>query len=240
MRPLRPAALLFLLPLCAVIPDADAAVTIEIISVSPPQNSGQVMHGFGAAIVRVRSAAGNILGVDFDGQSASGQPLGFFGRMGQRWTSSQHNGVYDEQSPGFLPQRNSGPSPLNFDSHFLGDPAHFNVVEDLKEGNVLFPDANPIPSDPIVGYGLGRRFGTEEPGFLTGAYEVLPKAQSPILDVAYVVNGGAVLVQGEVVTDVGTFGVQAFLVVPDVPEPSLPLLVGCCTVVLLRSRLKSR
>jgi hypothetical protein len=218
-------------------PSSRADVTVIPMSVSPPRNGTQVMQDWGAVILRLQSTSGNILAVKFSGTDALGRPRGFFGRLGQRWTSSQGNGVYDQWSPGFLPQKNIGPSPLNFDSHFLGDGSEFLVTDALEEGNVLFPGVNPVPSDAFVGYGVGGRIGEESVGFLTGGYAVLPPAQRTSFDFAYLTLGGSMEYRGVVSTAAGDFEIAGGGGVPDVPEPTSAIALSVVLASLLsRSR----
>ncbi|MGH7180218.1 MAG: hypothetical protein ACREJC_22760 [Tepidisphaeraceae bacterium] len=221
---------------------ARAAVSIVPLSVGPPTNSPQIMRNFGAAIIRLTSTSGNILSVSFSGTNSSGQPLGIFGRLAQRWTSSAGNGVYDTTSPGLLTEANFFPSPSNFDSHFLDTGIAYSITTPLAEGNVFFPDANPIPSDNNQGFGLGGKLvssgGTPgQEGYLTGSFDVPAAGQGVSMDVAYIVLGGAVRVRTSVVTVGGTFETSALIFVPDVPEPA-PFFLLCTvgSIPLLRRR----
>ncbi|MGH7178133.1 MAG: hypothetical protein ACREJC_12195 [Tepidisphaeraceae bacterium] len=220
---------------------ARAAVSIVPLSVGPPTNSPQIMRNFGAVIIRLTSTSGNILSVSFSGTNSSGQPLGIFGRLAQRWTSSAGNGVYDTTSPGLLTEANFFPSPSNFDSHFLDTGIAYSITTPLAEGNVFFPDANPIPSDNNQGFGLSGRLASaggapEDEGFLTGAFAVPSGTPRTTLDVAYLVLGGSAVVNVRVETVAGPFDVSVFIAQPHIPEPVPTMLAGLFGLIAVSVR----
>jgi hypothetical protein len=190
----------------------------------------------GVHYIRLVSDSGNITGINFSGVSATGQPYGFFGTLGQVWTAPDADGNYTQSTPGFRTESNFQSSPFNFDSHFLGNESNYIVDAALGEGNILFPNGNTIPSDNSTGYGFGRRYVQPAPGFLTGSYHVMPGAESPTLDLAYIVAGyGDVLYRGEVITNGGTFGLVGILGGP-IPEPAGLSILLLATSVSLSAR----
>ena len=111
------------------------------------------------------------------------------------------------------------------------------MTQDLKEGNVFFPDVNPIPSDLTFGHGMGGRLGSTAVGFLQGAFDVAPNAQNSTLNVAYIAFTGAVDMYALVRTTSGDFEVDTGFLVPEVPEPgAVGALMMPISWLLLRRR----
>ena len=113
-------------------------------------NPTLTMPRWSSAVVYLLSTTGPIVSVDFATPFPTGQARGIFGRLGQRWTSSHANGIYDQTTPGPTTVDNGG-GDLGLDSHFLGTSSNRLFTIPPTEGNVLFPGANPLPGSPTIG-----------------------------------------------------------------------------------------
>ena len=207
-RPLLPT----LVALLGLVPTAALAVPyIEVIDRGVPTDGVRTMDGYRAFVVRLVSDDGPITRVELPSFLFGG----IAGSLAQRWTDPSGAGDYTVTSPGFLDADNSTPTDLNFDTHLLGDPAHFRVTDPLGEDAVfgLFPRTG-IPSTLSVGYGVTTAEPTDDPlvagssGHLFGAFDVLPAFQSDTLDLAYVVSDSRFMISGDVFTSSGVTASQ--------------------------------
>ena len=219
-----------------------ASVCVAQIDATPANlgqtrtSDGTIIMGSTATLVRVSSSAGPILAMDLAGMHSNGKPRGIYGRMCQRWLSSQSNSVYDVPTPGFSLVLNNQ-TVESLDAHFVTPPTSVTVTSLLEEGNVDFPGGNPLPSTPSVGYGIGHRFFFDIPtmGYLRGAYEIPASANVTSLNLAYVPLGGTIDIRGAALLGSGWAEFQFSAFVPDIPEPAtLALLVVIATLATLR------
>jgi hypothetical protein len=209
----------------ARITSADVSFSYRFMGI--PMSGPYSAPGYFGFVIHLHSDSGNIWGVDFSGTR------GFQGQMVQRWLASNHDGDYDTPTPGFATEQNLTNSPANFDSHFLGLNANHNVASALFEDAVISPastqpPAGPPPNTDEAGIGLGT--------FLKGAYGILPAAQSPDLDVAYIVCNSDVTWSAQVGTSGGVFDINSIGF--PIPEPATITLAVCASVAALRRRLR--
>jgi hypothetical protein len=197
---------------------AQAAVVISYVSKGTPVGTGgvPVANGYQAQVLHLHSDSGNITAVDFSGTK------GFNGAMIQRWGSSAGDGTYDVPSPGFSTVQGATQTPVNFDSHFLGVASSYAVGSALGENAIIGPSGTTMAPFPANSDSAGFGPGTA----LQGAYGVVAAAQSPDLDVAYIVyqNAATVPFTASVATANGTFDIAGAM--PAVPEPTALSLAG--------------
>jgi hypothetical protein len=205
---------------------SQAAVIATVIDKGVPAGAGgaPVATGYHGLVLHLQSDTGNISAVDLSGAR------GFNGPMIQRWNDSDSDGVF-ESSPGPSNVANTTATPANFDSHFMGVAANLLVGSALTENNVFTPPGTqlapfPANNDSTV-YGNGSS--------LKGAYGIAGPAQSPGLDVAYLVvkDGTSVPWSAQVSTANGTFDVAGVVAIP---EPTTLSLAGLGVLGLVARR----
>ena len=229
-----------LLALAHALP-ALSGVTIQATVLGTPRESNapgaRSMQNWGSAAVRVVSDGGPILSVDFGSIGPTGFPRGIYGPLGQRWTSSLANGVYDVPSAGPANFTNAQ-SELSFDSHFLGTSGVDRIFTiEPSEGNIQFPGLNPISNTPAIGYGHGAFPGDlTTTGFLKSQFDLPSSAQAVSVPLAYLTFGGGISLDGRVVTTDGGFIVSQFLLFPSVPEPHSLFAVASLVGIVVWAR----
>jgi len=210
---------------------AQAAVVATIIDKGVPSSATVTATGYHGYVIRLTSNTGNITGVDASGTR------GITGQMIQRWTdpdSPDGTGAYTVKTPTGTAQ-NSTANVANFDSHFIppgNDVGNMLVGSAMTEDAVIPPSGSPFP--PFGTNTTNAGFGTGS--FLRGAYGIAAAAQSPSLDVAYVVVKDNVQdpFTFQIATANGTFDVNG--TVPAIPEPATLSLAGLSALGLVGRR----
>lgn len=223
------------------------------IDVGVPTDGTRVMTGYRGYVVRAESRNGDLIaGIDL--ATNFGIFGAVYGGLAQRWTDPTATGNYTVTSPGPFPdaRNDRGPSELNFDSHYLFRPEEVTVERIRESGapgigfitrdNLDYPNFNPIPSTPTVGYGTALSFPTflTDYGMLEADYTYLPEFRRLSVDVAYVVSNTSFGVVGGVISDRTGINevVSVFVSVPpDVPEPSW---LACVATLLATSHVRPR
>jgi len=207
---------------------SQAAVTSSIVDKGVPVGTAgaPVATGYHSYVLHLHSDTGNITAVDFSGAR------GFNGPMMQRWGSSAGDGTYDVPSPGPSTIQGATQTPVNFDSHFLGNAADLAVGSALTENAVIGPSGTTLAPFPANSDSAGFGPGT----FLRGAYGIVAAAQSPDRDIAYLVikDGTSVPWTAQVATANGTFDVAGSI--PPIPEPTTLSLAGLGVLGLVARR----
>lgn len=207
------------------------AVWIEFVDMGVPTDGVQLMHGWRGVTVRIQSDGAPITRLNFN-------PGGITGSIAHRWTDPTGQGNLDPHFYGItLEQRSLGPltannstlSEFNFDSHFLGEVDDFQSIDFADEVNLNGFHLAPthLTSTPFVGYGSPFPY-TPAPdidpfqlsrGRMYGNFTLTAAAQSPTIDLAYVVTDSSFMVAGQVYTADSTiptpFQTRYFI-----PEPS--------------------
>ena len=221
-------------------------VYLQAIDRGVPTDGTLTMDGFRGVTIRLVSDGGPI--------TAVGVPSAFTairGSLAHCWVSPTGDGLYTQRTPSFLQADNTSPDPLNFDSHFLGDPSHYAVdpLQPLEETSFtglfqpgLYPRTG-LPSTPAVGYGVTTPGPVFDPflaggaGHLGGRFEVLPAHQSQVMDLAYLVTDSLVLLRIQVTTTDSSLPqlLAANLLVPE-PGGASALLAAAGLALLRRGR----
>jgi hypothetical protein len=224
---------------------ANAAIIVNWINRGTPVGSGgaPVATGYTGVTIRLTENTGaNITAVDMESGTN-----GLFGKFVQRWTSSAGDGTYDTKTINVTGNNeNLTNSVINFDSHLLqpGNPkADSNYVGkinfDEDTGGVPFaPSGTPVPPFGTNGDAAGIVVSGIN-GTIQAAFGINGPAQSPVLDLVYVVmrNGDFPFHLGTALVAVA--GQSPQLVNIDFPEPAAMSLGSLGALGLLAHRRRS-